>query len=337
MEFRAFADQELAALAARLADAAQQQTDAATARQTLSFQTTIERLRADHSQVVSDNERLTAENAALVWERDDLMERSRRGQRHSLIASLSAAFDSMAFSASVGDVVVATAGGLVSELARVAAFTVSDGRFELRYSSGFEDAGGSTPLASDAVQAFLAQAVKFDTVRRWPAETVGTRFGGAPTAALTATLSARGETVAILYADGTGSDAPDRMDECVKVAEMLCRHATLALERLTIELKATAELRAYAKMLLDEVEYVYGADVAAKMGASERQTRVRENVRCAKQIYGQRVSVEGPTASAFLDEHIARAIADKAGTPFGQDLALAVADAHAVASDAARA
>ncbi len=339
MEFRAFADQELTALAARLADAAQRQTDAATARQTTSFQTTIDRLRTDHAQVVSDNERLTAENAALVWERDDLLARCQRGQRHSLIASLSEAFDSMALGASVGDIVVATAGGLLGELARVAAFTISDNRFELRYSHGFEEAGGSTPIASDAVQAFLAQAVKFDTVRRWPAETLGTatRFGGPPTAALTATLGARGEMVAILYADDAGADsASDRLDECVKVAEMLRRHAILALERLTVELKATAELRAYAKMLLDEVEYVYGADVAARMGASERQTRMRENVRCAKQIYGQRVAVEGPTASTFLDEHIARAIADKAATSFGQDLALAVAGAPMAADAAAR-
>jgi hypothetical protein len=334
MDFRAFAAQELGTLAAKLADAAKQQEDAATARQTASFQTTIERLRVDYEQVVAENERLTAENAALVWERDDLQARFRFQQRHPTIAALSAAFDGMSLGSSVEDVVVATAGGLTDEFARVVAFTINEGRFELRYSSGFDGEGAGTPLTSDRAQAFLADAIQHPGVHQWgPQSMGGTPFGGSPAVALTAPLVVRGDTVAVIYADDSGAERqPDRVEESTKIAEMLRRHAMLALERLTIDLKAAAELRAYAKMLLDEVEYVYEADLAAKMSAADRQTRMKENIRCARQIYGQRVAVEGPMVAALLDEQISHAIAEKARTPFGQDLAAVTAGSAPVAA-----
>jgi hypothetical protein len=325
MDFRAFAGQELGALAARLADAAQQQIDAATARLTASFETTIDRLRTDHAQVVTDNERLTAENAALTYEKDDLLARVQRDRRDALIAGLSTAFDAMAVATSVEDVVAAAAVGLTGEFSRVAAFTVLEGGFQLRASHGF-DGRGAIALASDELHEALAHA-RHEGVHRWNAQTAKpVALGGNPSMALAASIAVRGELVAMLYADdsGAGSDR-DRTEGSVKVAEILRRHAMLAVERLTVELKATAELRAYAKMLLDEVEYVYEADLAAKISAADRQARMKENVRCAKQIYGQRVAVEGPTAAALLDEHIARAITDKAATPFGQDLTIAAA------------
>lgn len=335
MDFRAFAGQELSAfaqelsaLAARLADTAQQQTDAATARLTASFETTIDRLRTDHAQVVTDNERLTAENAALTWEKDDLLARVQRGQRRALIAGLSTAFDAVALATSVEDVVAAATVGLSGEFTRVAAFTLPDSRFELHSSHGFEG-GAAAVFASDGVQEALAHARRYDGIHRWNPQTAQPgALGGNPSTALAAPLAVRGEVVAILYADdsGAGNDR-DRTEESVTVAELLRRHATLALERLTVELKATAELRAYAKMLLDEVEYVYQADLSAKISAADRHARMKENVRCAKQIYGQRVASEGPTAAALLDEHIARAITEKAATPFGQDLTVVAAAA----------
>src|SRR5262249_55464656 len=70
-----------------------------------------------------------------------------------------------------------------------------------------------------------------------------------------------------------------------RLAEILWRHAVLALECLTSELKSVGELRAYAQMLLDEVEYVFNADAAGNLTESERRERLTENLRCARQIY----------------------------------------------------
>ena len=97
----------------------------------------------------------------------------------------------------------------------------------------------------------------------------------------------------------------------------------LRLERLTLELKALAELRSYAKMLLDEVEYVYAADVKAAKTDAERMDRLEQNLRCACEIYQQRVSTEGPAAAALLGEEISAATAPQ--THFARDLAAVAA------------
>ena len=104
------------------------------------------------------------------------------------------------------------------------------------------------------------------------------------------------------------------------LAVLLQRHATLALDRLTIELKTIAELRAYAQMLIDEVEYVFEAD-AANVDTGNREERLRENLRCARQIYQQRVTREGPPAASVLEEMIRDTITVKARTEFGRGLA----------------
>jgi hypothetical protein len=85
-------------------------------------------------------------------------------------------------------------------------------------------------------------------------------------------------------------------------------------------------------MLLDEVEYVYAADANAGKPDADRQARLQENLRCARQIYQQRVTVEGPAAAALLDDHIADTITTKASTPYGRDLARALAAASQTAS-----
>jgi hypothetical protein len=80
-------------------------------------------------------------------------------------------------------------------------------------------------------------------------------------------------------------------------------------------------LRAYAQMLLDEVEYVFNADGAASVPAAERRERLTENLRCARQIYGQRVTLEGPAAVSVLDQVLSDILDKKADSPFGRELA----------------
>lgn len=135
--------------------------------------------------------------------------------------------------------------------------------------------------------------------------------------AITVPFTVRGEAIAVICAaDETRADG-----EGARLAELLRRHATLALDRLTIELKTIAELRAYAQMLLDEVEYVFEADTVGKLRAADRSERLQENLRCARQIYHQRVTLEGPAAASVLQEMIRRTIASRVGTAFGQELA----------------
>src|SRR5438552_3678554 len=77
-------------------------------------------------------------------------------------------------------------------------------------------------------------------------------------------IAVRGEHLATICVDDEvriGGDGP-------RLANVVHRHLILALDRLTIELKAIGELRAYAQMLLDEVEYVFNADASANLNAS---------------------------------------------------------------------
>jgi hypothetical protein len=291
MDFRAFAVRELTAVADKLADAANTQTDEATAQLTATLETTIDRLRTDQSQLVIENERLTAENSALSWEKDQLIEAARTSSRSALLDCLSDVFDRIALSSTVDDVLLATAHALAGDFKRVAVFKGDNRVVQL---------GSEAPL------------------------------GPASAPAITAPLNVRGDTVAVIYADdearsdGTGA----------RLVDLLQRHAMLALERLTIELKTIGELRAYAQMLLDEVEYVFDADTTAGMNVGDRRERLKENLRCARQIYGQRVTLEGPAAGSVLDDVFARILDAKAETPFGQELlevATAVESVHASA------
>ena len=278
MDFRAFAVRELTAVADKLADAANAQTDEAAAQLTATFETTIDRLRTDQSQLVIENERLTAENSALSWEKDRLIEAARTSSRSALLDRLSDVFDRIALSTTVDDVLLATAHALTGDFKRIAVFKGGDRVVQL---------GSEAPP-----------------------------LGPASAPAITAPLNVRGDTVAVIYAD----DEARSDGEGARLVDLLQRHAMLALERLTIELKTIGELRAYAQMLLDEVEYVFDADTTAGMNVGDRREHLKENLRCARQIYGQRVTLEGPAAGSVLDDVFARILDAKGETPFGRDL-----------------
>jgi hypothetical protein len=283
MDFQTYAVRELSAVAEKLADTSKRQLDATTAQLTATFDATIDRLRTDQSQLVNENERLTAENAALSWEKDQLLESAKTASPAALVERLLEVFERIARSASVNDVLVATANGLAVDFGRVAVFVGNRPLLQL----------GADPPLNPAAPPVVAAAI-----------------------------TVRGDTLATIYADDEV-----RAGEGVRLAEVLKRHATLALDRLTIELKAIGELRAYAQMLLDEVEYVFNADLTANVNEADRLERLKENLRCARQIYGQRVTLDGPAAAAVLDDVIERVVETKAETPFGRELLDAATDA----------
>ena len=278
MDFQTYAARELTTVADKLADTAKKQLEAALAQLTANYETTIDRLRTDQSQLVNENERMTAENAALIWEKEELLEAAKTAARGPLIDRLSDVFERIAASKTVDDVVVAAAQGLVGDFSRIAAY-VGDKRLV--------QLGAQSPVVEPDGPSVMA----------WP-------------------VVVRGEQLAAIYAA-----EETRAGEGKKLADVLSRHLTLALERLTVELKAVGELRAYAQMLLDEVEYVFNADVTANVSVPERRDRLTENLRCARQIYGQRVTLEGPAAASVLDQVLSQILDTKGETAFGRELA----------------
>jgi hypothetical protein len=124
----------------------------------------------------------------------------------------------------------------------------------------------------------------------------------------------------MIYGDNDGQTRPSDAT-ALRLAEIIRRHTSLRLDGLTLELKTIGELRAYARMLLDEVEYVYRADVSARKPDTERMERLTENLRCARQIFQQRRALEAPTLPSLLEEVVATAIATRSSTPFGRELA----------------
>jgi hypothetical protein len=113
----------------------------------------------------------------------------------------------------------------------------------------------------------------------------------------------------------------DSVELRAKFAEFLLRVTTPPLARILTSQKALLELREYATMLLNEVEYTYTADrKAAGVTEAELQGRLQENVDCARRLYAQRVTTES-SATNLLDERIAEIVETRGSEPFGRDLA----------------
>lgn len=314
---RAAADAEISALRTA-ADTA--------ARTNASFGAMIEKLRNDHTQLAAENERLAAEHAALSYERADMLEQVAASGRGPILARLGDVVAHVASAGSVEDVLAAAASGLVGEFARIAVFTARDNALAPAFHRGFDLNSGLdkvvVPLGVDSFLSKAAHTTEVQSLRG--AAAAAAPFGGAPALCVTAPIAVRGEVLGVIYADDAGQLVEPAGDHVrLDLAKVLRAHATLRLERLTVELKAIAELRAYAQMLLDEVEYVYDADASSNKPEGERVERLAENLRCARQIYAQRVTPEGPAAAGLLDEIVARAVERKGAQPFGRDLRMA--------------
>lgn len=258
---------------------------------------------------------------------------AREASRDGLVARLSTVFDDISRGASVDDVLSAAANGIAGDFTRVAVFAAESGRLEARYQRGFEPSSGTgQAMPSSGDGSLLGRAATAPELELQMVDS-GTAlpFAGSPSVIVTAPILVRGELLALIYADDDGAAARGGIPSiAARVADLICRHATLRLDRLTVELKMMNELRDYARMLLDEVEYVYRADVSARKAETERVERLTENLRCARQIYQQRVVVEGPSMAQLLEEVIAAVIDTKATTPFGRELASITATAHPV-------
>ena len=241
---RAAAEQEISTLRAAAESAAK--TNAA-------YGGMIDRLRNEHTRLAGEAERLAAENAALTYERADVLEKAQASQRGPMLSKLRRTIRAVADATSTDDVLAAASAAI-----------------------GDDAPGMSFTLHEQGVVCVDAQG-------RPVTEAVG--------------------------------------DDAVNMIELMRAHVTLRLDRLAIEQKAAAELRAYAQMLVDEIEYVYEADAGSARPEAARLEKLGENVRCARQIFQQRVTVEGPANSRLLEEVLERICERKSAQPFGKDLA----------------
>jgi hypothetical protein len=234
-------------------------------------------------------------------------------------------FQTLATATTVDDVLVALVAGLASDFSRVALFRVKEDRLEGVQHLGLSfDRDIATAVFRLSEDSLLTQAVNSGCVEGFAAADLAdgrAPFDGSPAFILTLPILIRGEALAVIYADDAGRTQTESSsgERSVKFAQLLLSHATPLLTRLSTNLVALTELRQYATMLVNEIEHIYSADAGAGKHADELQSRLRENLQCARQIYAQRVTPEGPFAATLLEEQLA--LQAQSGTPFGRDVA----------------
>ena len=247
---------------------------------------------------------------------------------------LIAAYQELESGISVAAVLTALTKGLRGQFARVALFSVSGNALQGSYQLGFEISKDITkivmPLTMESVLTRAFASGRLETsASDSPLDRVGLPFGGASGWCMALPVVLRGETIAVIYADHGEqvSCDEDLQPSRMAFAELLRRHAIPVLVKLTVDLRARSELRAYAMLLLDEVEYVYGADVSSGKKNVDLVERLTGNLRCAQEAYARRLeSVPQPDGGPDLfDERLNTVLDTKGATAFGRHLSVAAA------------
>jgi predicted nucleic acid-binding Zn-ribbon protein len=242
----------------------------------------------------------------------------------SLIEAAVHAADDLAAANSISELLGATVRQLSGHFSRVALFRVKGNRLEGEHQIGFDLATDVTKLVIPInVDSLITRALgsrKVETLTG--AELTDSRlapFGTLAAAALAIPIVLQDETMAVVYAEESDAElSPVLHQSRIRFATLLIRHAVALLMHLTQELKALSELRDYAALLLKEAEEMHSADSDGGRDEEEIRRRLKDNIDCARQLFVQRASMDGPTAAGLLDEQIADAVC--ADTPFARDL-----------------
>ena len=249
----------------------------------------------------------------------------------NVLDGLLGAFDALSGATTIVDVLATLGEQLAAEFPRVALFRVKGNRLEGTHQIGFDltnDIGKVIiPLAMDSLLTRAVTSGRTERLSGDAIDTSGLPFGGSPTFALAMPIVVDAESIAIVYADDFAeprAEARNDDDVNAKFAEALRQHTVALLMRLTTELKAMAELRAYAGSLLTEIEQMYESDVSAGKHGEELQKRLHANLDYARSIYSNRAQFESPSAAALLDAQVTAMTETHRGSPFGRDLAIVV-------------
>ena len=247
----------------------------------------------------------------------------------AVFEELLSAFRSLEDATTISDVLMTMMKHLATEFSRVALFRVKTTHLQGEHQVGFDlktDIGKVVvPLGMDSL---LTRAAGSGRIQRLSgselADSSRMPFSGNPTCAIALPVVVADETLAIVYADNSGAAAEERGSDDAHLrayfAHALLQHAVSLLTRMKAELKALAELRTYARSLVQEIEAMYVADFAAGMGGKELQTRLKINVDYARSIYANRVALEQVDAALLLDDVINAVVTADPPTAFGRDI-----------------
>lgn len=254
--------------------------------------------------------------------------------------------DELAGATTVTELLATLVKQLSTRFSRVALFRVKSNRLEGEHQVGFDQKTDVTKLVMPLnVDSPLTRVVSSGVVETLSGTELtdgrGVPFAGTSAAALALPVVLQDETLAVIYADHEGQPASGNgaavHESTARFAKLLVRQSVVLLMRMTDELKTLTELRDYAALLLQEAERMHSADADAGKSGDELRSRLKDSLDCARQLYGQRASLEGPAAAALLDEQIAAALEAHAGTPFARDLGALVGRASGGSRRAAEA
>jgi hypothetical protein len=331
--------EEAAGVAHSQAEAAEAKLDAVTSlfKTSNSRVKALERAQEEHDRVVRGLQaKLHAQTTVVAASTGD-------SGTLALLDELLGSFEALSGATTIADVLTTLTEQLAADFCRVALFRVKGNRLEGEHQIGIDlpaDVGKvMMPLGMDS---FLTRAASSGQLMRLTgselADSSRAPFAGAPSCALALPIVVGGEPIAVVYADDSGQADNDRapidLDRSARVADALRHHAVALLTRLTAELKALAELRSYADLLVKEMEQMYNADVEAGRTGDTLLNLLRSNLEYARSIYANRIEHEGTDARSLLEHQISVIIDTQRDTPYGRDLAAALGRAEEEQSEA---
>jgi chromosome segregation ATPase len=263
----------------------------------------------------------------------------------SVFEDLLGAFEALAGATTISDVLTTMVEHLATGFPRVALFRVKSNHLQGEHQIGFDLTTDISkvviPMGMDSV---LTRAAGSGMIERLSAEELaqGNRvpFSGKPQCAIALPIVAAGETLAIVYADDSGATGGDHAPDAARLlrmhfADALRQHVVSVLARMKGELKALAELRAYAGSLLQEIEAMYAADTTAGMEGDDLQERLKSHLDYARSIYANRAALDDADTGALLDDAISEVVTSHADTDYRHHLAIVAG--HATPAESKRA
>jgi hypothetical protein len=283
-----------------------QGSPAEVARMTAEFEATIEEMRREHHAAIGEQA-----IACTALPLDALL----------------TVFNSLKRASTSSEILAAVVEGLAREFSRVILFHVQDNRLEGARQRGFNFESDISkvrmPLTPDSL---LSRAIGSGRLEAYFPAIHGDSgfalpFGGTPSCAMAIPFVINGTAAAIIYADD--SDMPEFATAApqtrAKFAELLQQHAALGLLSLRAGEKKVSDLRRFAGLLIDEIEYAHAADVKAGRNALERQQTLRHEIEHARAMHAERTSQDAAAAAVF-EEKFAALVEARRDSVFGTDL-----------------
>jgi len=236
------------------------------------------------------------------------------------------------------------------EVERAAVLLVKGERLRGWRMAGFPDAGPAKNIELDLDAAGLAGAVVRTGIAVSrpivaPGDEQGTRQPALPPFAQEAgarhamalPILVGGQVVAVLYADAPRTDTPSAASRWPAVLEILARHASRALEAMTVQQASGLSMprvvarpshgalpgpvenggsgdedaaRRYARLLLSEIRMYHEPLVDAGRRSRDLRTRLRGEIDRARRLYEARVPPAVREKSDYFEQELVRTLAD---------------------------